>query len=226
MRSHRPAVAGIADDDAAKPLLQVRNILRKAEDCHDFGSYRNVETAFAGEAVCNAADRLHNVAQCAVVDVHHSPPDDAAHVDIQRIAPMDMIVDQRRQQIMSRGNRVEIAGEMQVDIGHRRNLRIAAAGRAALGAETRSERWFAKRENRLASDQVERVGKPDRGCRLALACRGRVDRGDQNQFAARRLSCWRGNIELGFEAAIRLDIIGIDAQPFRNLRNGPQFCFV
>jgi hypothetical protein len=39
---------------------------------------------------------------------------------------------------------VEVAGEVQVDVLHRHDLRIAAAGRAALHAEARAERGFAQ----------------------------------------------------------------------------------
>jgi hypothetical protein len=42
------------------------------------------------------------------------------------------------------GDGVKIAGEMQVDLGHRHDLRIAAARRAALHAETGAERGLAQ----------------------------------------------------------------------------------
>ena len=75
---------------------------------------------------------------------------------------------------------VEIAGEMQVDVLHRHDLGVAAAGRPTLDAETRAKRGFAQADHRLFADPVEPVAKPDGGRRLALASRRRGHRGDQN----------------------------------------------
>jgi hypothetical protein len=60
-------------------------------------------------------------------------------------------------------------------------LRVAAAGRAALHAEHRAERWFAQAHDRLLADVIERVAQADGGRGLAFA-RGRgADRGDEDQ---------------------------------------------
>ena len=126
-----------------------------------------------------------DLAQRAVVHVHHALPGDAAHVDAERVALMDVVVDQRRQQVVRRRDGVEVAGEMQVDVLHRHHLGIAAAGGAALDAEARPERGLAQAEHRLLADAVQRVAEPDRGRGLALARRRRGDRGDQDQLAVR-----------------------------------------
>ncbi len=98
-----------------------------------------------------------DVAQRAVVHVHHPAPGDAAGVDVQRVAPVDVVVDHRRQQVVRRGDRVEIAGEVEVHVLHRHDLRLAAAGRAALHAEVRAR------------------ARP-RGCRCRPSCRWRSAR--------------------------------------------------
>ena len=82
---------------------------------------------------------------------------------------------------------MEVAGKVQVDVDHRRDLRPSAAGGAAFGAEHRPHRGFAQRQHRATAGAVERVGQADRGRRLALARRRRIDRGDEDQLAARRL---------------------------------------
>jgi hypothetical protein len=76
-----------------------------------------------------------DLAQRAVVHVEHAAPDDPAGVDLQLVAPVDVVVDHRRQQVVRAGDGVEIAGEVEVHVLHRHDLRIAAAGRAALHAE-------------------------------------------------------------------------------------------
>jgi hypothetical protein len=50
--------------------------------------------------------------------------DDAALVDFQLVAPVDVVVDHRRQQVVGRGDGVEIAGEVQVHVLHRHHLRM------------------------------------------------------------------------------------------------------
>ncbi len=182
-RAHRFALAGIGDDDIAEPLLQVVEILGQAEDRHHFRSHGDVEAGFARIAVGDAAERADDLAQGAVVHIHDAAPDHAAAIDAERIAPVDVIVDQRREQVMRRGDGVEIAGEVQIDVFHRDDLGIAAAGRAALHAEGRAERRLAQAEHRLLADVIERVGQSDGRGGLALARRRRRDRGDQDQLA-------------------------------------------
>ena len=78
---------------------------------------------------------------------------------------------------------MEIAGEMQVDVLHRHDLGIAAAGRTALDAEAGAEAGLAQADDRLLADAVEAVAEADGGGGLALARRGRGDGGDQDQLA-------------------------------------------
>ena len=78
---------------------------------------------------------------------------------------------------------MKIAGEVQIDVFHRHDLRVAAAGGAALHAERRAQRRLADAQHRLLADVIERVGQAHRGRGLALACRRRVDRANQNELA-------------------------------------------
>ena len=68
------------------------------------------------------------------------------------VALVDVIVDQRREQVVSQRDRGEVAGEMQVDVLHRHDLRVAAAGGAALHAEHRAQRRLAQADQRLLAD--------------------------------------------------------------------------
>jgi len=145
--------------------------------------YDDVETVLAREAVADAAQAHGDVAQCAVVHVHHALPGDASHVEAQFIAMVDVVVDQRREQVVREADRAEIPGEMQVDVLHRHDLCVSAARRTAFHAEHRSQARLAQANHRLLADLVERVSESHRGRRLALA-RGRgTQRGDQNELA-------------------------------------------
>ena len=86
-RAHRLAVAGIGDDDVAEPLLQVVEVAGEAEDRHHLGGDGDVEAGLARKAVGDAAERADDLAQRAVVHVHHAPPGDAAAVDAEPRCP-------------------------------------------------------------------------------------------------------------------------------------------
>src|SRR5437773_432600 len=93
-----------------------------------------------------------------VIHVHYAAPGDAAGIEAELIAPIDVVVDHRREEIVRRGDGVKVAGEMQVDIFHRHDLRIAAAGCTALHAEAGAERGLAQANHRLLADPVEAAG--------------------------------------------------------------------
>ena len=128
---------------APSAALQVLEIERQAEDGHDLGGDGDVESVRAREAVRNAAQRIDDLAQRAVVHVEHAPPRDTAGVEPERVAPVDVVVQHRGQEVVRRGDGVEVTGEVQVDVFHRHDLGIAAAGRAAFHAEARAEAGFA-----------------------------------------------------------------------------------
>jgi hypothetical protein len=158
-------------------------VLGEAQDRHDFRRDRDVEARSGAGSRWRRRRAKPRCRAARVVHVHHAPPGDAALVDFQLVAPVDVVVDHRRQQVVGRGDGVEIAGEMQVHLLHRHDLRIAAAGRAALHAEIRPERGFADADRRLLADPVQAVAQTDGGRGLALARRRRIDRGDEDQLA-------------------------------------------
>ena len=180
---HRRAFSGVADDDAAEAALQVRKVVGEAKDRHHFRSDDDVETVFTRVAVGRAAEAGGDLAQRAVVHVHHAPPGDAANVESERVAVVDVVVDQRREQVVRERDGAEVAGEVQVDVFHRHDLRAAAAGRTALQAEHRADRRLAQADDRFLPDAIQRVAETDRGRRLAFAGRRRVDRADEDQLA-------------------------------------------
>src|SRR3984957_20317574 len=134
-------------------------------------------------AVAGAAEPDHDVPQGAVVDVDHAPPGDAAHVEPELVALLDVIVDEGCEQVVGERDGGEVAGEVQVDVFHRHHLRVTAAGGAALHAEYRPERRPPRAHEGALAEPVQRITEPDRGGGLALPGRGRGDRGDQDQLA-------------------------------------------
>ncbi len=206
--------AAVADDDVADPALEVGPRLGEAEDRHQLGGDDDVEAVLARVAVGQPAEADHQVAQRAVVEVEHALPVDRPHVDVERVAVVDVVVDQRRQQVVGRPERREVAGEVQVDVGHRHHLRVAAAGRAALHAEHRPHRRLPQAGHRLQPQPVQRVGETDRGRRLALPRRRRRDRGHQDQLAERAVGqrLQVAEVDLRLVVAVGHQVLGIDPQ--------------
>src|SRR3546814_6322581 len=112
---------------------------------------RDVEAGLPREAVGDAAERTDDVAQRPVVHVDDPPPAYPAQIDAKLVAPIDMVVDQRREQVVRRSDGVKIAGEVEVDVLHRHDLGVAAAGRAALHAEARTDAGLAQTEDRKST---------------------------------------------------------------------------
>ncbi len=163
----------------------------EAEDGHHFGRHGDVEPDPAPER--------------PVVHVEAPAPGDLAGVEPHRIAPMDRVVDQGREQVVGRGDGVEVAVEVQVDLVHRHDLGVAAAGRAALGAETGSEARLPQGQGGPLAEPVESVRQAEGGGGLALAGGGRIDGGDQDQPSVRAAGPGVG-IDLGHGAAMGFDL--------------------
>ena len=142
-RQYGLLVSGVAHHDFAQTLLQIGQARGETEDRHHLGSDDDVEAIFSREAVGRTTERSRDLSQRAIVDVHRSPPGDAPNIEAELVAMVNVVIDHRRQQIVGESDRGEVTGEMQVDVFHRHDLRVAATGRATLHAEHRAERGFA-----------------------------------------------------------------------------------
>ncbi len=93
-------VARVADDDVAEALLEILEVAGETEDRHHLGGDRDVEAVLAREAVRDAAERVDDRAQGAIVHIEDAAPLDAAAVEADCVAPIDVIVDQCREQVV------------------------------------------------------------------------------------------------------------------------------
>ena len=139
--------------------------------------------------------------QGAVVEVHDPAPRDRQRVDLELVAVHEVRVDHRREQVVGRADGVDVAREVEVQVLHRDQLRVAAAGRAALDAEDRAQRRLAQGQHGVDTEGVHRLREPDRGDRLALAQRRRRDRRDVDDLA---VGCVLEPIEHGHVVDLRL----------------------
>ena len=202
------AVARFGHHDAAKPFLQVGQRRRQAKNRHHFRRHDDVKAVLPRVAIARPTKAHRDIAQRAVVHVHHALPGDAAHVNAQRVAVVDVVVDRRGQQIVGRGNGRKVAREVQVDVFHRHHLRIAATRRATLHAKHGAEARLAQRDHGFFADEVQRVAKADRSGGFALTRRRGADRSHQYQLAVGTVA-QRGEVsqvDLGLGVAVRHEV--------------------
>ena len=217
-RGHGLVVVGVAHDDLCQAFLEVADGGGEAEHGHDLAGDGDVKAVLARHALHPAAQAVDDIAQLAVVHVHAALPGDLLDVDAQPVALLDVVVQHRGQQVVRRADGVEVAGEVQVDVLHRHNLRVAAAGRAALHAEHRAEARLAQREDRVLADAAHAVGQAHARGGLALARRGRGDGGDQHQLAVGRVVLIQKIvIHLRLVVAVKLQVLFGNARSLRDL---------
>src|SRR5690606_57194 len=124
-----------------------------------------------------------DVAQGPVVEVDHAGPGDVVGVDVEFVTLEQMIVENGRTEVVGRRDRVDVAGEMEVDVLHGDDLSVAASGGATLDTETRPQRRLAQRTDGLLADLVEPHAEPNVRGGLAFTGRSGCDGGAEHQLA-------------------------------------------
>ena len=214
-------VVSIADDQAGQAGLQVRDVGGQAENCHDLGGDGDVVAVLTRGAVDAAAEAVDDEAELTVVHIDAAAPGDAARVDVEAIALINMVIQHGSQQVVGSADGVEVAGEVEVDILHRDDLRIAAAGRAALDAEDRAEGRLTQSDKDVLAELAHTVGQADRRGGLAFACGGGVDGGDEDELTLRvGLFLQDAVVDLGLILAVLLQILLVDARGLGDLSDG------
>ncbi len=160
--------------------MQIVQAIGQTKDGHDFRGHGDVEAILSGIAVARAAERDHDVAQRAVIHVHHTPPVDPAGINTQVVAPVNVVIQHGREQIIGRANGMEVAGKVQINIFHGHDLRITAASGATFHTKARAQGRFAQTDRGLFADAVETVAKSHRSGGFALPSRRWSDGGNQN----------------------------------------------
>ena len=146
----RRAVGRGREDDPAEPRAQVVEVGGEGEDGHDLGADRDDELGLARDAVLASAEADDDVAQRPVADVDDPRPEDAVRIDAERVLVVEAVVEERAGEVVGGPDGVDVAGQVEVEVLHRDDLAVAAAGRAALDPEDRPERRLADVDRRLA----------------------------------------------------------------------------
>ena len=101
-RRDRLACRIASDDNPAQPFDEVCRTIRQTQDRHDLAGDGDVEPAFAHRPVLAVTQSHGHLAQRPVVHVHDPSPGDLSRVKTGSTAPVELIVDHGRQQIVRR----------------------------------------------------------------------------------------------------------------------------
>ena len=136
---YRFSFSGVADDDITQSALKVIEVFSQTENRHDLRGNRDVETTLPRESIGDTAQRNRDLAQRPVVHIYHASPGHPPGIQLELVAPVNMVIHQGRQQVVGSTNSMKIAGEMQINVFHRHYLRITTPGGPTLHAKTRAQ---------------------------------------------------------------------------------------
>ena len=178
----RLVVYGDAQSDVVYPPPEVIQVTREAEYGHDLRCRGDVEAALRHTAVGLGSQSGDDVAQIPVIHVQYPLPEHFLEGEALLLVLVYVIVQQRADHIVCGGHRVEVPGEMEIDLLHRQHLGISAARCATLYSEAWTERRLAQGANGLLAYPVQAQGQTyaDRG--LAYSGFGRGDGGHEYEL--------------------------------------------
>jgi len=178
-----------------------------------------------GNPLAGPPSPIVNPRNARCVHVHHPPPGDPPDVDAHGIAVVDVVVDHRREQVVRAGDGVEITRKMQVDVLHRHDLRVAAAGGTTLHAEAGAERRLTQAETieRLPRRQSASL-RPTLVVVLPPPAGGGLHRGDEDEPAIRAI-LQRAQVGVGdlrLVASVAFEVFPADAERGTDVNDGFQ----
>ena len=134
---------------------------REGEDRHDLGRDRDHELSPGAGSRCPCRPDPTTMSRRArSLMSMHPRPEDVVGVDAELVAVVDVVVDERRGEVVRGADRVDVAREVEVEVLHRDDLGVAAARGAALDPEHRAE---ATAGGGRRSPSCRSAGGPGRG---------------------------------------------------------------
>ncbi|GBC94220.1 hypothetical protein HRbin16_00001 [bacterium HR16] len=143
-------------------------------------------------------------------------------IEARRVTVMNMRLYHGSQQVVRRRYRVNVAGEVEVDVIRRICLRFSSACTASFDPKDRSQRRLSDTYGGSFSDPAQGVAKPDSGNRFAFTCRrwGNGGHYDELSLRAGRQSFQCAQANLGFVFAIQYQLFIEQPQLLRHIANG------
>ncbi|CAI8390752.1 MAG: Uncharacterised protein [SAR116 cluster bacterium MED-G04] len=96
----RAAITAIGNDDIAKPLFKIIEIGGEAQNGHDLGRNGDIKPGFTGKTVGDTAEVADDLAKRTIVHIQHTPERHTPDVNFLLIAPVDVIIQHRGEEVM------------------------------------------------------------------------------------------------------------------------------
>jgi len=134
-------------------------------------------------------------------------------------------VDRSGHQVVGDADGVNVAGQVEVEVLHGDDLRVAAAGRTAFDAKGRPLRWLADAADHVLAQHAQALSQADRGGRLAFSKWGWRDGRHINVLAGWPVGVAFDDIQMhfGFVLAEGFEIIDAQAQTRGNVDDRLEF---
>src|SRR2546430_4933982 len=125
-------------------------------------------------------------------------------------------------EVVRGADRVDVSGEVQVNLFHREDLGSPSAGRASFRAEDRAERRLADRDDALLPETTKRLTESDRreGLALPVSGRGRACHKDELALAGVPDAIHRRQADLRNGVALEDEVVLIESQVRSDIENG------
>jgi len=226
-----------ADDDASNASAHVGEARGESQNRHNLTRHADIETALADRSIIQVSQTANDVTERAVIHVHHAVPGDAVGVNIELaqpnfleigFAPAALVVNARinrcRAEIVCGADRMNVAGQVQVEVLHRHNLAITAASCPTLDPKCRSHRRLAYGSNRFVAQGTQRLRQTNRRRGFALTKRCRRNRRHIDVFGVRALCQALTDIQMDFslKLAVEFQVIFLKPHGARYFHNGFQ----
>ena len=155
----RLALVRVANGDRAETPTEVMDVPGHGDDGHDLRGRRDVESRLTRIAVGPPAEPHGDLPQRPVVHVQAAPPADRQRVDAEPVPVQHVRLEGGGEEVVRSPDRMDISGEMEVEVLHRHDLGVAAAGRSPLDSEHGTQRGLAEAEDRIVSELAEPLGE-------------------------------------------------------------------
>ena len=134
----RLTVISESEEDVFDASAEVFHVTGQTKDSHDFRSGSDVESRLHGDAVRLGSQSGDNVTQRTVVHIENPAPKNFFQSETVCLILIQVIVEQRGNHVVCRGDRVKITRKMEVDLIHRKHLCISSSGSSPLHPEARA----------------------------------------------------------------------------------------
>ncbi len=151
----------------------------------------------------------NDIPELTDIHVHSLLENDPGGIDVVGIVSHELIVDNRRKQVVGSGYSMDVSCEMQIYVPHGVNLGVPASGCPSLDSERGSDGRLPQSSDDFLAEPSETLDETNRGDGLPFSCRGGGDGGDHYQLAllpaADTVELVQRN--LGDVSAVGLDVV-------------------